>query len=328
MTAFGGFRGYAMSLARGVCVLAIAGCIALSARAQTTQAWVDRVELLRGQIKGAEQQHASAVQIGDLWRQLANRYQDLLKFPEAEDAFAHSLRLLKGTGAEAEYADALDGMGSVDLATGRMSEAQEFTRNALKLYEALGDRVNAAKMHEEIALELAFEQHYRDAEAESSAALTALQALPQPDAGEMVAAYLTHSSALCSQRRCSEALGDANRALTLARAKFPGESLEMVGASMTVGVDEWKSGSQEQGEQALLEALRLARGLKNLPQPVLVDAQLGIMRQYEALLKESHRKPEAKEMEIEIGRLGADQPAACKGCTVSAAALAPGLLLP
>jgi tetratricopeptide (TPR) repeat protein len=331
MTIPDGFRRYAMSSVRSIgvlCALAVAGCIALSAGAQTTQAWVDRVELLRSQIKTAEEQHASAAQMGGLWLQLANRYQDLLKYPEAEDAFAHSLRLLKGTGAQAGYADALDGMGSLDLATGRAAEGEEFTRNALKLYETLGDRLHAAKMHEDLALDMEFEQRHHDAEAESTEGLTEFHALADPDAGEVVAAYLTRSSALCNMRRYSEAIEDANRAMAVVHAKLPAESLEMVAALMTSGIAEWKSGSPEQGEQAMREALRLAKGLKNLPEPVVVGAQLGVMRQYETLLKASHRKMEANAVEAEMGRLGAEQPAGCKGCTVSAAALAPGLLLP
>jgi tetratricopeptide (TPR) repeat protein len=331
MTVLDGFRRYAMSSARSICVLcafAVTGCIALSARAQTTQAWAERVESLRSQIKSAQDQHASPAQVGALWLQLANRYQDLLQYPEAEDAFAHSLHLLKGAGTQAEYADALDGMGSLYLATERAGEAEEFTRNALKLYETLGDQLNAAKMHEVLALEFMLQQRYRDVQAESSAGLSALQSLAKSDPGEMVAAYLTRSSALCYQRRCIEALEDANRAMAMAQAKFPSESIEMVAASMIVGIDEWKSGSPEQGEQAVREALRIARALKNLPEPVIVSAQLAVMRQYEVLLKASHRKPEANAVEADMERLGAEQPANCKGCTVSAAAIAPGLLLP
>lgn len=328
MVAHYGFRRYAMSLACSLFALVVASCIALSASAQAPQAWVERIELLRSQIKSAEEQHASAAQMGGLWLQLANRYQDQLDMAQAEDAFARSLRLLKGAGVPAQYADALDGMGSLYMATGRATDSEKFTRDALKIYDALGDRLEVAKMHEDIALELLFQRRYRDAEAESAEGLTRLLALAKPDAEEMVAAYLTHGTALCYQRRCSVALEDVNQAMEIAQAKLPAESLEMVAVSMVRGVAEWKLGSPEQAEQTMREAVRIARALKNLPLPVLVDVQMGAMRQYETFLKAMHRKPEAKQMEAEIGQLESAQPAGCNGCTVSAAAFAPGLLLP
>ena len=54
---------------------------------------------------------------------------------------------------------------------------------------------------------------------------------------------------------------------------------------------------------------------------VLVGGQLNVMRQYDAFLKETHRKQEAAQMEAEIGRMEAGHPAECSGCTVSVAAL-------
>jgi hypothetical protein len=175
---------------------------------------------------------------------------------------------------------------------------------------------------------LLYEQKARAGEVEAAEAVTELQSLAKPDAEEMASAYMTHSYALCLLGRCGEALKDADRAGAIVQTHFPADSMEMVAVAMVRGLDQWKAGSPDQGEQTMQEALRLARNLKDLPQPAVVGIQLGLMRQYEALLNWSHRKPEAKQMEAEMGRLGEQQPAACRGCTVSAAALAPGLLLP
>ena len=310
--------GLAWSLAVLLAAGTILGCVA---RAQMAQADIERIELLRGQIKSAEAQHAGAAELGGLWLRLANRYQNDLEFAPAEDAFVRALRLLRGTGAQAEYADALDGMTTLDLATRRLSEARDNGKKALAVYEALGDRYHAGTIHVTIALTLLLERHAREGEAESAAGLEDLQAATHSDVGEMVAGRLAHSYALCFQKKCAAALEDVDQAMEVTRTKFPEESLEMVAAWTTRGFDEWKMGAVEESDRSMREALRVARGLTGMPQPVLVGAQLNVMRQYDAFLKETHRKQEATQMEAEIGRMEAAHPAECSGCTVSVAAL-------
>jgi len=322
MRRFNSFGGHTGGWTSSIFVLAVACSVGLGgAMAQSSQSAIERIEMLRGQIKNAEAQHASTEVVGVAWLRLANRYLDQLEFPEAEDAFARSLRLLRGAGTQAEVADALDGMGSLDLDTGRLSEARECNKKALAIYEGLGDRVRAGKIHETIALAWLLDRRYREAEAESAAGLTELQQVADPDAGEMVAAYLTHSHAVCAQKRCGDALKDVDRAMAVVQEKFPTESLEMVTALLTQGLEEWKTGAVDASDRSLGEAVRLAHGLKNLPGPVLVGAQLNVMRQYGAFLKATHRSPEAAQMEAEMGRLESEHPAACNGCTVSVATL-------
>jgi hypothetical protein len=98
------------------------------------------------------------------------------------------------------------------------------------------------------------------------------------------------------------------------------ERIEMLRGQIK-GAEGRHAGAAEEGGRAMGEALRIARGLTGLPQPVLVNAQLGVMRQYDAFLKATHRKPEAEQMEAEMGRLESRQLAGCNGCTVSVTAL-------
>ena len=319
------FRRYSGMLAMGLLpALAIVWCVgfgAMGARAQGSQAWGERIDTLQGMIKNAETHHAGAAELGDLWLQLANRYQDLLQFAQAEDAFQRSLRLLREAGTQSEYADALDGMGSLDLAVGRLSEAKDWNKKALAIYESLGDRNRAGKMHETIALAELFDHRAKEAETDSAAGLAELRLAAQPDAGEVVAAHLTHSYAMCFQKRCAAALDEARQAMTLAQSKFPDESLEVVSSLSALGFGEWKTGAVAESDRSMVEALRLARGLSGLPEGIVTGAQFGVMRQYATFLKETHRRPEAAQMEAEMERLESAHPAGCSGCTVSVASL-------
>jgi tetratricopeptide (TPR) repeat protein len=288
--------------------------------AQVTQD-TERVETLLGQIKSSEAQHAGAAELGELWLRLADRYQSEQQFTPAEDAYVRALRLLRGSGAQAGYADALDGMASLELAMGRLDKAKDSGKQALTAYAALGDRKHAGYVHETIAMALLYGRHGREAEVESAAGLAGLEASPAPDVSGLVSARLAHSYALCLQKKCAAALEDVDRAMEVAQMAFPEESLVMVTVWSARGFEQRKMGEVEESERSMREAVRLARGLTGVPQALLVRVQLGVMRRYETFLKESHRKQEAAQMEAEMGRLEAAHPAGCSGCTVSVAAL-------
>jgi tetratricopeptide (TPR) repeat protein len=292
-------------------------------RAQSSQADVERIDALRGQIANGVEQHATDAQLGGLWLRLANRYQHQLEFAEAEDAFGHALRLLR-TGAAVDYADALDGIGSLHLATGRLSEAESESRRALDIYKGLGDGARVARLHETMAIALLIEQKFSDSEAESTEALRVLRAQARPDLSEEVAEHLTHSYSLCYQGRCRAALDENNEAMKMAQEAFAANSMEMVGVWLARGFEEWKAGSPDKGEEAMREALTIVRGRTDLPPAIRVSSQMDVMRQYAACLKASHRKPEAKLMEMEIARLQRELLGGCGGSTVNVAALGKG----
>jgi tetratricopeptide (TPR) repeat protein len=310
--------------------LVIACCFGFGpamALAQVFQSAVERTAMLRGQLKNAEDGHASTAELGRLWLRLGNQYQNELDFVPAEDAFARALRTLRDTEAHGEYADALDGMASVYVSTGRVNDSMGFLRSSLEVYESLGDRSHIAREHVTIALTDMFRKRYQEAETESAAGLSVLQLQDKPDVGELVAAYLTHAYALCYQGRCSAALEDVGRA-QIAAAKLPANSVEIAAVWLARGVDEWKMGEPDEGGRAMQEALRIARSRTDLPKAERVTLELGVMRQYDELLKASHREAEHRAMDAEMARLQSDAKVGCRGCTVSSAALAPGLKVP
>ncbi len=321
-------RFYGTVTAGWVHALVLSCCLGFGtamALAQLSQAATERVAMLRGELKSAEERHASAAEIGRLWLRLGNQYQNELDFAPAEDAFARALRTLQGTEARSDYADALDGMASVYVSTGRVNDSAGFLKRSLEVYESLDDHTHMGREHVTIALTDVFRKRYQEAETESAAGLSELQLQDKPDVGELVAAYLTHAYALCYQGRCSAALEDVGRA-QLAAAKLPAESVEMAAVWLARGVDEWKMGEPDKGGRAMQEALRIARSRTDLPKAARVTLELGVMRQYDELLKTSHREAEHRTMDAEMARLQSDARGGCRGCTVSTAALAPGLM--
>jgi tetratricopeptide (TPR) repeat protein len=302
-------------------VLAVLACTA-SAWAQAAPAAATRVELLRVRIKSATDEHATAVQLGSLWLQLACEYQRQFELPEAEDAFTRSASLLRTPATQSAYADSLSGLGWVYFAEARAVESKNCLGKALEIYQALRDPARIVKLREDIAEVLLFERRYREGEAESSEALKELQSQSKPDLAELEAGLLVHSYALCFQGRCAAALDDANRAMTVAQSIFPADSFEIAQVWVARGYDQWKSGSFDEGERSLREALRMLLNRTDMPIQLLLISQLPTLKWYADCLKANHHKLEARQVEAEILQLRSEQQApVCKDCTVSAAAL-------
>jgi tetratricopeptide (TPR) repeat protein len=297
-------------------------------QAQPSLASTSRTDTLRRLIKSAANQHATAEQLGALWLKLANEYRDQFELSQAEDAFAHSLSLLRSPATQSAYADSLNGLGWLYFVTSRLEEARNCLRKALEIYQALGDRAQAAKVHETIAKILLFERRYRDSEVEASEGLEGLQSQSQPDSREISAALIVHSYALCFQGRCDAALVDANLAMTLAQSVFPANSFEVAEVWLARGFDQWKSGSPDEGEQSMSEAVRMLRNRTDVPPRVLASSQLEALRWYAACLKANHHKAEARQLSSEIQELQSEQHSASSSSTVSAAALAARPLVP
>jgi tetratricopeptide (TPR) repeat protein len=313
-----------------LCVL-VAGSIAAGcapASAQPRQVVSEPVETLRNAINIAKQQNNSGPEVGGLWLRLAFEYENRLEYDAAEDAFTHALGLLRTPAAQRPYAEALGGLGALYFEAGRSADADKPLRKALAIFESTHDPLNVARLHVILAMNLLSEQRLREAEAESAEGIRVLNSLADLEARQKVAAYLTHSCALCHMGQCSAALEDVHRAMELAQANLPAASVDMMAVWLIRGYDEWKSGSLDAATQSTLQAMKTVQSLINLPRPSFVYAQLTVLRQYDAILKAAHHKPEAKQVEAEIGQLESEQPHMCRNCTVNAAALSNGLLHP
>ena len=282
-------------------------------------------ESLQANIRSAVQQNASSEQLGKLWLTLANRYKVRFELEKAEDAYARAIHLLADTPSRLQYAEALDGMGNVYSASGRLREARTCLTRSLDIYRTLNDEANIGHLHVSLGSELLAEHKYRDAEIESTAALKAFESVQNPDLSDLSMAYLTRGRAVCGQGRCRSALDDVSQAHSLALNQFQENSIEIISIWLVQGQVQMKAGLQADGEQAMNEALRLVQSRTDLPRPYFVTLQLVVLRAQRTSLKAAHRKQEAKHVEDQISRIEAEAPAACTGCTVSAASLMSGM---
>ena len=281
----------------------------------------NRITAIREKIDTAASWHGTDDQLGRLWHRLATDYHDEGDLQRSEEAFTHSLKLLRNSPEQGHYAAALDDLASFYLANGRLKEAESCENKALSIYEGLGDEFGVSRVHVNKAIGLLEEHRFAESEDQSTKALTSLQKQKKPNQYDVVATLITNSYAKCFQNRCDEGLAMARQALAVARAAFAKDSLEVVAALLAVGFEERKTGAKAVGEQTMREALDVVRQKKNLSHAQLVGAQLRVLNSYRNYLKETHQKLEERQIENEISRLKDEQTPYCKDCTVNALAL-------
>jgi tetratricopeptide (TPR) repeat protein len=319
-------------LRRPFCQCCLFALVVLSVLAKTawTQATTQADDILRERIRVNQLQvaapaswHATDDQLGVMWLQLASDYADELDIQRAEEAYAHSLRLLKSSPIQMHYAIALENLGSFYLTIDRLKESENCRRKALAVYEGLGDQAGVTRARVGLAIVLLHERKYSQSESETAEALKSLQEQKEPSPGDLVAGLISSSYAKCFQSRCGEGLVAARQAMDVTRAAFPKNSLIMAASLLAFGFEQWKNGAPEDGDKTMRQALEVLREGKDVPQPMLIDTQLKALKRYTDFLKATHQKANLKQVESEITRLrGELTPSLCKDCTVNVAALA------
>lgn len=289
---------------------------------QVDQMIRDSITANRTKIDTAASWHATNEQLGVLWQRLADDYAAEFDMQRSEDAFMHSVKLLRTSPTQALYAGALSDVASLYLVNDRLKEAESYGNKALAIYEGIGDRRGAVVVRVGLAIALLHEKRFAEAEEVSAKALKGLEEQEAPERGNLVAGLLANSYAKCFQNRCDEGLVAARQAMGVADAKFARDSSEKISSLLAVGFEEWKTGATADGDKAMREALELVHQKTNMPYPMLVDAQLKVLTSYANFLKATHQKTMAKQMENEITRLKDEETPVCKNCTVNVMSLA------
>jgi tetratricopeptide (TPR) repeat protein len=280
-----------------------------------------RIAEIRQKIDTAASWHATDDQLGVLWVRLGNDYRDERDIARSEEAYARSLKLLRGSPVQRHYAQALDATGSMYLLIDRWKESEGYRRKALAIFEVLGDEAGEARVYAGLATTLLHEHRLAEAEDEARKALEILEKQLRPDPGDTLTALIARSYAECFQGRCVEGLAEASKALDVAQKAFSKNSIEMVAALLAVGFEKWKNGAAAEREKTMREGLESLRQNRDVSQAMLADAQMQVLQTYTDYLKATHQKAQAKQVEAEMTQLREEQPAQCTDCVVNAMAL-------
>ena len=294
-------------------------------RAQTSDVQITTSQVRIAQdlelIRTAEQNHLSEAQRAALWKALALNYHAVSDFPKAEDAYNKALHLLKTAPSyREEYASTFDDLASLYLTYDRLEDAESAMKQAFKVREKLGPAyVAMSEVHlADIAL---VRRQFKKAESLAQHGLEGMESSPTPPSTSMLSALITLTYARCSRGHCSEGLKNAEQAVDFAYKNSEPESVADGFALETLGFAKWKSGSKQDGEKAMLQALQILRTKLAPADPRLAGAML----QYRAYLVEANRQAEAQEIHEEVTRMTRQAGVYCQGCAVSVYSLSNAL---
>jgi tetratricopeptide (TPR) repeat protein len=285
----------------------------------SSQARIDQtLDLLRT----ADQNHLSQAQRAVLWKNLALNYHSASDFPKAEDAYNRALHLLKTVPSDrTEYASTLDDLASLYLTYGRLDDAESSMKQALKVRQKLGSQTGLAVSEVHLADIALVRRQYKKAERLAQRGLEAMESSSDPPKTGMLSAFITLTYARCSRGHCDEGLMNAKQAVDFAQKNSESESVADGFALETLGFAEWKNGTKQDGEKAMLQALQILRTKLAPADPRLAGAML----QYRAYLIEANRPAEAQEIHEEVTRMTRQAGVYCQGCAVSVNSLSNAL---
>jgi tetratricopeptide (TPR) repeat protein len=269
-------------------------------------------------IHTAEQQHLAQAQQGALWGKVALEYQSIAVFPKAEDAYNRSLHILKtAPGARAEYASTLDNLATLYLSYDRVDDAESTAKQALMERKKLG-KPSEIGLSEIRLADVALVRHqFKKAEQQARRAIVDMQSSPEPPITGMLSAFITLAYALCSRGHCDAGVTSAEQAVAFASKMFGPESAASGFALETIGFAKWKSGELQEGEKAMLQALKILKTRLAPDDPRLA----GVMLQYRTYLLEANRKVEAQEIQQQVTAMTRQAGISCANCAISARSL-------
>jgi len=262
----------------------------------------------------AEQQNRPAAELGAMWSQLGAEYHYAAEFLKAEDAYNHSLHLLKAVPEAREvYATTLEDLAALYLNFDRVDEAESVRKQALAIRKKLGNPQQVGISYAHLA-DVALARHqYKKAERLDLQAIAQMQSSTNPPRVGMLSALIAITYARCSQGNCNEGLSSAQQGVDFAYKRFDRDSAAVGFALETLGYAQWQTGNAQEGEKTMLQGIGILR-ITLVP----ADPRLnGALLQYEKYLTATNRRVEAQEVHSEVERTTKQAGLACSACTVS-----------
>lgn len=242
---------------------------------------------------------------GVAWLRLATFYEDAARFDDAERAFRRAMDLLKA-GNRAQYADALDRMGVMYVERGKFGKAEALEQKALSIRREGNDAVAIGRSYMHLAL-VAYgkrDRHGAEADAEMAVSLLAPEHADEarPEGAtpeEKMSALIDLALIQCARGGCEAATHDLERALRLATANYPANSMPVGFLHFLLGYTHTKSGDVQSGMTMMKTGIDEMKTPMGWGHPTYI----GALKEYAAELERAGRNDEAGEVEKSIAKL-------------------------
>jgi tetratricopeptide (TPR) repeat protein len=239
------------------------------------------------------------------WLKLAVLLQDAGSYRESEDAYHHTITLLRAPDPLV-VADVFDHMGTMYFASGQLSKAEPVERHALAIREYQHDKLGAGVSHMHLAMLLLGQNDLRSAQAEAQSAVSLLVPeyvhLPGTSSAtpeQKMTALIDLSVIQCASGESQSAIPGLHRALQIAHDNYPEKSVPVGYTEFLLGYASWKSGNARNAGELMSQGVDELRTDLGWGHP----KYLGVLRQYKAFLVDTKRLDKANQISAELERL-------------------------
>lgn len=280
----------------------IAALLILAASSRTFAQYADvDPRTLPAQVAAQESivQTEPAAKDWQAWLKLAVLLQDSRSYRESEDAYLHTITLLRGPDPLV-VADVFDHMGTMYVASGQLSKAEPVERHALAIREFQNDNLGTGVSHMHLAMLLLGQNDLRPAQTEAQTAVSLLlpaasRATPEEKMTALIDLSVIQSASGASQN----AIPALQHALEIARDNYPDKSIPVGYIDFLLGYANWKSGNARDAGELMSQGVDSLRADLGWGHP----QYLGVLRQYRAFLVDTKRPEKVHQITAEIDRL-------------------------
>jgi tetratricopeptide (TPR) repeat protein len=214
------------------------------ANTSVKQNLMSRVAEAEAAVRQAEAAHATNVLLSKTYLQLGLWYQTAALWERAEAAFEHAVSLLRNTPeAGADLATAISQVASLHVTMGKYRESEKEQQEALRLREAIGDRLQIARSQDDFAILYLSKQKYEKARDLARQAEAEFVRNGHAEVLDRMTARFTLAEALCYLKDCPSAITLLKTALAEAQASLRPEDFNLGLCNFLLGYAYWKSGN-------------------------------------------------------------------------------------
>jgi tetratricopeptide (TPR) repeat protein len=261
----------------------------------------------------------NGVNRGIAWNYLGSSYEDLEQYDKARRCYEEAIRILRPIpAAQAQYASAVDNLGSIEAWSGHFDESKSLRFKALKVYRTLESHDGIAIVSNNLAVVALLQHDLKAARRNVEEALREEQLTDRLSASSRASIYIAKGAVEKAQKDFHQAVAAYQQAIDVLTKSY-GSDYHMVGVAYTLlgqAVD--ALGDHRQALADLKHALALfekapGRGTKSYLEVELAYAQ--VLRGTGSLKEASILENQAK---AGLANFRVQQ---CGGCTISAESL-------
>ena len=252
---------------------------------------------------------------GMAWNVRGLALQNLGNPQEARKSYESAVEILRAPAAPpAEYAAALDNLGSVKAELGEAEESRKLRLRALSLYASAGDHLGMARVENSLILIALGEHHLKDARHyldQASAELSGLASAPRSDQASL---RVSQCLVDIAGGRFRDALSAIDSAIAIWRADH-GNNFYLLSTGYSLRAQAYDGlGEHAQAVAGFQQALAILRSNGNSESsPLYLLTEISFAK----ALRHAGKKQDARRLEA-AARQELNEVRPCSGCTVSA----------